>query len=252
MTADLSIELGDDHVGVVEIKRPPNNFFDNVLIAAMADACDELLAGGCRAVVICSEGKHFCAGANLAAGDVNQGEGPDIYDAALRLFGQPLPLVAAVQGAAVGGGLGLALAADFRIVAPEARFSANFALLGIHPGFGISVTLPRLVGRQHAQDLLFTGRRIGGEEALRIGLADRLVPLDDLRGAAHRFAAEIARAAPLAVQSIKATLLGDLVDQLRAAIRHEVSEQFRLSATADCAEGMAAVAERRPARFAGQ
>jgi 2-(1,2-epoxy-1,2-dihydrophenyl)acetyl-CoA isomerase len=169
----------------------------------------------------------------------------------VRLFRQPLPIVAAVQGAAVGGGLGVALAADFRVVAPEARFTANFALLGFHQGFGLSVTLPRVVGPQAAMELLTTGRRIGGEEALRIGLADRLVPRDEVRAGAHALAAEIAAAAPLAVRSIRATLRGDLADQLAAAVDHERVEQQRLMRTADFREGVAAVAERRPGRFTG-
>ena len=107
------------------------------------------------------------------------------------------------------------------MVAPEARFAANFALLGFHPGFGISVTLPRVVGPQAALELLTTGRRIDGEEALRIGLADRLVPGGDLRSAARALAGEMAAAAPLAVRAIRATLRGTLADEVAAAVDHE-------------------------------
>ena len=89
----------------------------------------------------------------------------------MRLFANPTPVVAAIQGAAVGGGLGLALMADFRVASPEARFSANFARLGFHHGFGLTVTLPRLVGQQRAAEMLYTGQRVKSDEALRIGLA---------------------------------------------------------------------------------
>ncbi len=250
---EVGVARGDDHVATIEIRRPPNNFFDAALITRLAEVTEGLAEDGdTRAVVLCSEGKHFCAGANFSREGEGAGETVRLYDAAVRLFRQPLPIVAAVQGAAVGGGLGLALAADFRVVAPEARFTANFVLLGFHQGFGISVTLPRVAGPQAAMELLTTGRRIGGEEAVRLGLADRLVPLDEVRAGAQALAAEIAASAPLAVRSIRATLRGDLADQVAAAVDHERVEQQRLMRTADFREGVAAVAERRPGRFTGR
>ena len=170
----------------------------------------------------------------------------------MRIFRTHTPVVAAVQGAAVGGGLGLALAADFRIAAPEARFSANFARLGFHQGFGVSVTLPRVVGPQVAADLLYTGRRVPGEEAAQLGLADGLAHRDDLRTAAWGIAREIAMSAPLAVRSIRATLRGDLADQVEAATAHEHREQSRLQHTADFAEGTRAMLERRTPEFRGE
>jgi enoyl-CoA hydratase/carnithine racemase len=190
---DLTVELGDDHVAVLEIRRAPNNFFDQGLIASLADAMAALDADPrCRAAVLASEGKHFCAGANFAS-DVSLGAvGNHLYDEAVRLFATRTPVVAAVQGAAIGGGLGLALWPDFRVAAPDARFSANFARLGFHHGFGLTVTLPRAVGQQRALELLYTGARIDGERALAIGLVDRLVPLAALRDEARAFAAEIA------------------------------------------------------------
>jgi enoyl-CoA hydratase/carnithine racemase len=252
--SELSVERGDDHVAVVEIRRPPNNFFDVELIRSLADACDELARDpGCRAIVLCSEGRHFCAGADFARRDpLSGGDRPHLYDMAVRLFEQPLPMVAAIQGAAIGGGLGLALAADFRVASPDARFSANFARLGIHHGFALTVTLPAAVGQQNALDLLYTGRRVGGEEAHRLGLCDRLAAADALRAAARAFAAEIASAAPLAVRSIRQTIRGPLADQARAAMLRERSEQEALMRTADWREGLASVSERRAARFTGR
>lgn len=247
---DVSVGLGDDHVALAEIHRPPNNFFDTALITALADAFGKLDESPCRAIVLCAEGKHFCAGANFGGGPRDDAGG--LYREAVRLFATRTPVVAAVQGAAVGGGLGLALMPDFRIAAPEARFTANFARLGFHHGFGLSVTLPRLCGMQVAQDLLYTGRRVGGEEALALGLCDRLVPLAELRETALAFAREIALSAPLAVRSIRETLRGDLAEAVRVATERELAEQTRLQATADFREGIAASAERRTPRFEGR
>ncbi len=252
-TAGVSVEVGDDHVATIEFSNPPHNFFSLALLGQLADACDELAAGRrCRAIVLCSAGRHFCAGADFARPAVlTEQDGLHLYDMAQRLFEQPLPVVAAVQGAAIGGGLGLALAADFRVAAPEARFAANFALLGIHHGFALTVTLPAAVGQQAALDLLYTGRRVGGEEAVAIGLADRLAPSHEARTAARAMAASIAAAAPLAVRAIRQTMRGDLADRARAAMARERAEQERLMRTADWREGVAAVAARRPARFTG-
>ncbi len=242
--------VGDDFVATIELCRPPNNFFSLELIGGVADALEALDHDDrCRAAVLHAQGKHFCAGADFSGGRSFTTD--ELYAAAVRIFRTETPVVAAVQGAAVGGGLGLTLSADFRVAASEARFSANFARLGFHHGFGLSITLPRLVGQQAAADLLFTGRRVKGDEAVELGLADRLVGLDDLFDAAHAFAREIAISAPLAVRSIRGTLRGDLADQVEAATRHEAREQARLRDTDDFAEGNAAMIERRLPDFRG-
>ena len=255
--ADVGVER-DGAVAVVEIRRPPNNFFDVALIRGIADAVDELAADGCRAVVLASEGRHFCAGADFGAGRGGRGDGgeggdePHLYEMAIRLFEQPIPIVAAVQGAAIGGGFGLAMAADFRVAGPDARFAANFARLGFHHGFGLTVTLPLVVGHQAALDLLYTGRRFDGDEARRLGVADSLVAADQVRPAALALASEIAASAPLAVRSIRQTMRGHLAGQVREALGRERAEQDRLTATKDWREGVTAMAERRPPVFVGE
>ncbi|WP_419841020.1 enoyl-CoA hydratase/isomerase family protein [Candidatus Poriferisodalis sp.] len=256
---DVSVQLSGDHVAVVEIGRPPHNFFDLELIDSLAAAFGDLDAEDrCRASVLCSEGKNFCAGAQFGSdgergGTVAAADGSGgrrhLYDAAFELFSQRKPVVAAIQGAAVGGGLGVACFPDFRIAAPEARFSANFARLGFHHGFGLTVTLPRLVGHQRALDLLYSGRRVKGDEAVEIGLADELVPLAELRRAAYGFAHQIAVSAPLAVESIRHTMRGHLADAVKAATDHEKAEQDRLRSTDDWREGVSAVNERRTPNF---
>jgi len=254
---DLTVDL-DRHVATVEIRRPPNNFFDFDLIHEIANVYERLDADPeCRAIVLCSEGRHFCAGADFSAREKWSQERLDaqagsLYVEAVRVFSCTKPVIAAVQGAAVGGGLGLALSADFRIACEESRFVANFARLGIHQGFGLSVTLPRLVGPSRAALMLYTGRRLKGAEAVEIGLADELVDLARVRDRALELATDIAQSAPLAVQSIRATLRAGLAEAVREATDHELAEQSRLRQTDDHREGVAATAERRLAAFKGR
>ncbi len=251
--SDVTMTVDGEHVATVEIHRPPANYFDAALIRELADAYDTIDADrSCRAIVLCSEGKHFCAGANFGAAS-HPGEDPRaLYREALRLYAAGTPVVAAVQGAAVGGGLGLALSADFRVAAPTSRFSANFARLGFHAGFGLTVTLPALAGQQAALDLLLTGRRVPGEEAFSLGLCDRLVDEAEVRTAAHALASELAQSAPLSVRAMRATLRAGLVERLQAALEREASEQERLRETEDFREGVSASLERRTPRFEGR
>jgi len=250
---DVTVNDGEDRVAVVEIHRPPNNFFDVELIRSLA-AAYEAVDGrpDCRAIVLCSEGRHFCAGVDFTAPPSTAVRTATLYEEAGRLFRTGTPVVAAIQGAAIGGGLGLACSADFRIACLEARFSANFARLGFHHGFALSVTLPDIVGQQHALDLLFTGRRVPGDEAARMGLCDRLVDAADVRSEARAMAADIALSAPLAVRSIRTTMRGDLADRVAAAMAREAEEQDRLRQTSDWSEGIRAAAERRTPRFEGR
>jgi 2-(1,2-epoxy-1,2-dihydrophenyl)acetyl-CoA isomerase len=243
----------DGHVVTAELNRPPANFFDETLLSGLADILEELSDDPqCRAVVLCSAGKHFCAGADFSGRAAGEGVGDSpgrVYEQAVRLFTSDVPMVAAVQGAAVGGGLGLACAADFRVASPQTRFVANFSKLGFHHGFGLTVTLPEIVGRQPALEMLYTSVRVDGERARAIGLADRLVPADQLRSAARELAQRIADAAPLAVRSIRRTMRAGLADRVAAATEHERVEQQRLSHTEDWAEGIQASLQRRPPVF---
>lgn len=249
------------HVYTVEIRRPPHNFFDPELIASLADAFEHLdQVDECRALVLCAEGKAFCAGANFQASsgnalfeeDADQGAdaGADnLYHHALRLFRTSKPVVAAIQGGAIGGGLGLALVGDFRVGCENTRFSANFVKLGIHAGFGISYLLPRLIGQQKASLMLYTGRRVGPAEALEYGLLDVVTEAERLRPGALELAQEIAAAAPLAVESTRATLRMNLAEEIEQQLKRELSEQLWLSKTSDHTEGVKAVTERRPGNY---
>ncbi|WP_337188134.1 enoyl-CoA hydratase/isomerase family protein [Phenylobacterium sp.] len=255
------------HVAAVTLNRPPHNFVSVALMRSLADAFAAVDADPqARAIVLQADGKSFSAGADFSgpsetgsdapagdapAGDASPGATP-LYAEAIRLYSARTPIVAAVQGAAIGAGLGLALVADFRVASPEARFAANFVKLGFHPGFGITYALPRLIGEQGAALMMLTGRRIKGEEALAWGLADDLVPAEDLRAAAMRLASEIAESAPLAVAATRATLRAGLADRIAMQTDLENREQMILRGTEDFREGIRAVAERRAGAFVGR
>jgi len=263
---DIGVEK-KGNVGVIEIQRPPLNFFDISLINQIADALEQFDNDiEIRASVLAAQGKAFCAGANFsdparqaqeaaaAKGDPADSLGPinNLYLHAVRIFRNKKPIVAAVHGAAIGGGLGLAVSADFRVTCPEARFAANFTKLGFHPGFGLTATLPELVGKNNAELIFYTSRRVTGEEATRMGLANVCVPQDQVRTEAMKLANEIAECSPLGLLSTRATMRAGLADRVLAATNHELAEQSRLRATEDFKEGVKATAERRVANFKGR
>lgn len=244
--------------------RPPHNFLDAELIAGLAGSLESLAnQADCRAIVVAADGRSFCAGANFGAwpsSSESPGASPGgvfrevvskFYSEAERIFAITTPMVAAVHGPAVGAGLGLALACDLRVTCPESFFAGNFVRLGIHPGFALSVTLPHLIGAGRAADVLLTGRRVSGDEALEIGLAERCVPADMVRESAIALATEIGEAAPLAVAATRATLRAGLQERVHTALTKELEEQARLMETGDAAEGIAAMLGRRPPNFTG-
>jgi enoyl-CoA hydratase/carnithine racemase len=242
-------------VGIVEIQRPPHNFFDNSLINQIADAFEAFDRDDkIRAYVLCAQGKSFCAGADFAnrpqTGSAESGK--HLYKEATRLFRARKPSIGAIQGPAIGGGLGLALMPDFRVACAEARFAANFTRLGFHPGFSLTFTLPRLVGQQRANLMFLTGRRIGGEQAVEWGLADVLAPLADVRKEAIKLAAEIAESAPLAVMSTRETMRRGFADAAEAATERELTEQDWTRKTEDFKEGVKSYAEKRPGNWKGR
>ncbi len=260
---DIGVEI-HGHVGLIEIRKPPLNFFDVALINQIADALEEFDNNiEIRASVLAAQGKAFCAGANF--GDPARQEQEEraksdpasnlpinhLYVQAVRIFRNKKPIVAAIHGAAIGGGLGLAVSADFRVACPEARFAANFTN-SASIRLGLTTTLPELIGKNNAELMFYTSRRVTGEEAYRWGLANVLVPQDQVRAEAMKLAQEIAECSPLGLVSTRATMRAGLADRVLAATNHELEEQTKLRATEDFKEGVKATAERRVANFKGR
>ncbi|MDP6933353.1 MAG: enoyl-CoA hydratase-related protein, partial [Myxococcota bacterium] len=217
-----------------------------------------------RAVVVTGAGRSFCAGADfhtllglseqtgLDGVLARRGAVEALYEGFLGLGRLEVPTIAAIQGAAVGGGLGIALQCDIRLVGEEAKIGANFVRLGIHSGLGISKLLPRAVGAQAAAEMLYTGRLIRGTEAAAMGLALRALPREDVLSAAMDLATEIAGSAPMAVRATKRSLRQTTDWDLEPTLRVEAMAQAMLMQSADAAEGVQAMMARRTPRFEGK
>jgi enoyl-CoA hydratase/carnithine racemase len=244
-----------DHVAIIILEHPPHNFVDADVVRELADQLEALDRNeNCRAVVLAAAGKVFCAGADLGGskGAAASDNAAALYTHAMRLFRTTKPIVAAVQGPAIGAGLGLALVADFRVTCEAARYSASFARLGFHPGFGLTTTLPNLIGIQKAALLFYTGRRIDGAQAFAMGIADELVPEAEVRTRAVALAGEIATSAPRAILSTRSELRRGLANKITEGNLREQKFQEAQFATADFKEGIAASSERRAPVFTGK
>ena len=242
----------EDYTAYIKINRPPHNFFDTELISQIADILEAMdKEKQCRSIILFSEGKNFCAGADFSKSNFTNEENiyEDLYKQAIRLFRTNKPIIALIQGAAIGGGLGVALSADFRVTCKEARFSANFGKLGFHQGFGTTITLPRVVGNQKAKLMLLTSKRISGDEAYNMGLVDYLVERSELMNKAQELSNEINSSGPLGIKSIRKTLNKGLAEEIEKIVKLEAREQNILRATKDFKEGINASINRRQPMF---
>jgi len=256
----------DGHVATLTLNQPDKlNPMSPELIEDLPGVIAAIHANeSVRAVVITGAGRAFSAGADFRtlSGLIEETglEGiagihagiSQLYAAFLPIAEIEVPVIAAINGHAVGGGLGIALLADIRIVAEEAKIGANFARLGIHPGLGISHRLIRAVGHQAASELLFTGRLMRGREAAEMGLCLKALPAEEVLPAALVLAREIAGSAPLAVRAIKKTLRTAGEEDLHSVLQTEAMAQAILSQTADAAEGIQAQMARRTPEFEGR
>lgn len=257
---DIATLLFDDPERRNAMTRAMGEAFRDHVSALAADA-------SLRAVIVTGSGRAFSAGGDLemlerqaAAGSAAPGrawrgirdEMGSFYRLFLAIRDLPCPTIAAIQGAAVGAGLCVALGCDVRYVAADAQLGLNFAKLGVHPGMAATWTLPRLVGPAQAAELLYTGRLIDGAEAVRIGLASRALPAAEVLPEAQKTAREIAANAQIAVRAIKRALARTGDASLEDQLQFEASEQARTFETQDAREGIAAIRERRAPRFAGR
>ncbi len=212
-----------------------------------------------RAVVLTGAGGAFSAGGDLQMLErlrkVSFEEARtfmlDFYARYLSILDLPMPTLAAVEGPAIGAGLCVALACDLCVVAEDAKLALNFVQLGLHPGMGATWLVPFRAGAQRAAELLLTGRRFDGREAVRLGLALESTPAAEVRPRARTLAAQIAGNAPLATRALKQRLAAD-----RAALQRALEEEARFQAESygseDLGEGLAAAAARRAPVFRGR
>lgn len=259
--ADAARYERDGYLGVITLDRPDNrNSMTPELLDAFAAASAAARADtAIRALVVTGRGSSFSAGADFKSTLQREGDhrAPNersyaMYEPFLSLLDVAVPVVAALNGHAVGGGFGLALVCDLRIGALEAKYGANFVKLGLAPGMAISYLLPRLVGLPRANELLFTGRLVDGAEAERLGILNRAVPAAEVLPAAMQLARDIAGAAPLAVRATKAAIRRGLALHVREAAHAEAYAQAESLATDDAREGIAALLAKRTPSFTGR
>lgn len=248
-----------DRIATITLNRPDNrNSMTDDVLEGLRDAVSQVRVDpDVRCLVVTGSGKSFCAGADFRSGAQRDGESGQLphersfamYSPFLSLLEIEVPIVGALNGHAVGGGLGLAVVCDIRVANREARYGANFVRLGLHPGMATTYLLPRLVGVPRALELLLTGRIISGAEAAEIGLVNYAVDADDVMARSMEIAGEIATAAPIAVRMTKRSIYQNLNwDPVRAA-RDEAHAQSRTLETEDSREGIRALLEKRSPDF---
>ena len=252
---------GADLIGMISLNRPDHR---NAMTPELLDAFSEAIAEArgdqkIRCLVITGRGPCFSAGADLRSSMQRSDSGKPSRDASfamyepfLQVLDVEVPVIAAMNGHTVGGGFGLSLLADIRIANVDAKYGVNFARLGIHSGLGISYLLPRLVGAAHAAELLFTGKLIRGDEALRIGLVTHAEAAEEVLPTAMGLARAIAGSAPMAVQQMKASIRRGLRWEIREAALDEAGLQAASLSTEDAKEGVSAILEKREPDFTGR
>lgn len=253
----------DDAIGVITLNRPDNrnSMTPEVLDGFAAAVAEARARAELRCVVITGKGHCFSAGADFKSEIQRPGTGRPrqpheqsfaMYEPFLSVLDIEVPVIAAMNGHAVGGGFGLSLLCDLRVASREAKYGANFARLGISPGVGISYVLPRLVGVARAADMLFTGRLVLGHEAEHMGLVNAAVAADQVLPRAMDLARDIAASAPVAVRLTKHFLYQGLDWRPRDAALREAFAQAATLTTADAREGIAALLEKRKPDFKGE
>ncbi len=252
----------EEGVGIIELNRPDNrNSMTPEIFVGLRDALAQVKADNdLRCLVITGRGRCFSAGADLNSAIQVDGERFELphersyamYQPFLSVLDVEIPVLGALNGHAVGGGLGLALVCDIRVANQDAKYGANFTRLGIHPGMAITHILPRLVGLPKAAELLFTGTLIKGVEAAETGLVNHAVPGDDVFPRTMEMARVIAANAPIAVRLTKRFLYQGQQEAIRNAAYAEAFAQASTLHTADAKEGISALLEKRKPAFKGQ
>lgn len=258
----LGVKKEEDGVVILTLKNPPVNALSTKLMSELGTAVQEIGQDrSVRAVILTGDGQYFCAGADLKemAGKASElkTEAPKIVETGHRVYRSlellPQPVIAAVNGLAIGGGLEMALACDIRIAGDTSKVGLPEVTLGLIPAYGGTQRLTRTVGLPKARELIYTGQLIGGNEALRIGLVNKVVPAGQELRAARDMAHTIAqKSAPLAVSAAKKSLLNGFETDIDHGLKGEAEAFQIVVGSEDLIEGISAQLERRPPKFAGK
>ncbi|MGC0773237.1 MAG: enoyl-CoA hydratase-related protein [Candidatus Acidiferrum sp.] len=257
------LEHKHDGIVVLVLNRPDKL---NALNSELSTALNEALAriaedDSIRVVVLTGAGRAFCAGGDLGA--IGRGrernETAELepilrsgMQAVLKMRLMPQPVIAAVNGAAAGAGMNIALAADVRIAADTATFGENFSRVGLFPDYGGTYFLPQLVGPSVAAEMFYMGEMIDAQTALRLGIVNRVVPAAQMEAEVKTWAQKIAQGPPIAIRAVKKVLFGNQREELVKALDHEVELQMKCFHSEDCSEGIRAFFEKRPPKFQGK
>jgi 2-(1,2-epoxy-1,2-dihydrophenyl)acetyl-CoA isomerase len=251
-------------VALLTLNRPQFlNALTTQVAAEFQTAVQEIGEGGARAVVLTGAGRAFCAGGDLREMQrmaTQEGKVEAFFDEPLRLLNEcillirrtPLPFIAAVNGAASGGGCNLALACDLVIAGEGARFNQAFIKIGLIPDCGGSFILPRLVGWKRAAALMMTGEVVSAASALEMGMISAVVPDEELLARALAMAEQLAQAPTAAIGRIKELLEASATSNYQAQLELERKAQIQSGLTKDFKEGVAAFIEKRPPKFVGE
>jgi 2-(1,2-epoxy-1,2-dihydrophenyl)acetyl-CoA isomerase len=257
------LEKIENGLAIVTLNRPEKlNAINNELATAFNKTMLQLSQNeSVHVVIITGAGRAFCAGGDLEvirkgreAGDSKELE-PMLrggMQAVLKIRTMPQPVIAAVNGAAAGAGMNIALAADIRIAAEEAVFGQNFVKVGLFPDYGGTYFLPELVGPAKAAELFYTGEMIDARKALELGIVNKVVPAAQLEAEVMAFAKRLLQGPPLSLRAIKKHLFASKTAEIAHALEQEVHEQLRAFNSEDSLEGMKAFFEKRPPRFQGK